>query len=95
MIYNESIEFRVLGLIGMLLNSLLGIRVKLLNYASSILDHLRVGSRDVLSVRLDDLSDSHFLESLATLSVDTEISDREESDSAGRLGRPFIGSDHF
>jgi hypothetical protein len=39
--------------------SLLGIRVQFLNDANSIFDYLGIGSRDILSVRFDNLPDAH------------------------------------
>jgi hypothetical protein len=39
--------------------SLLGIRVQLLNDASSIFHYLGISSGDVLSVRLNNLPDAH------------------------------------
>lgn len=57
------------------------ISVKLLNDTRGILDDLLVSFFSVLGERLDDTADAHLFQGPATLFVNAEVADREESDA--------------
>ena len=76
------------------IRSLIVISVELLDDARGILDDLLVSLRRVLSERLNDAPDAHFLKCSAALLVNTEIADGEESDASWRLRRALIMGNH-
>ena len=64
-------------------SSLRSVHVKFLDDSRSVLDHLRVTVRDVLSEGINNLTDSHLLKLLPALLVHTEVANGEQGDTSG------------
>ena len=70
------------------------VHVELLDDSCGVFDNLGIIGCRSLRERLDNLSYHHLLELFSALLVNAQITNGEQSDSSGRLRRPFVVRNH-